>query len=95
MSVAVLGKLGQLARHHGKARLGLHASRLAVCDGAVAALARHATAARATDARATDARSAVTGRVVDAYTNIDSIKMFAHHDREISYAGEAIETARK
>ncbi|TMV83086.1 ABC transporter ATP-binding protein, partial [Thioclava sp. BHET1] len=44
---------------------------------------------------ASDARSAVTGRVVDAYTNIHSIKMFAHHDREISYAGEAIETARK
>ena len=41
-----------------------------------------------------DARSAVTGRVVDAYANIHSVKMFAHHDREISYATEAIETAR-
>ena len=44
---------------------------------------------------ASDARSAVTGRVVDSYTNIHSVKMFAHHDREISYAGEAIETARQ
>ena len=43
---------------------------------------------------ASDARSAVTGRVVDAYTNIHSVKMFAHHDRELSYAKEAIEKAR-
>jgi ATP-binding cassette, subfamily B, multidrug efflux pump len=43
---------------------------------------------------ASDARSAVTGRVVDAYTNIHSVKMFAHHDREIDYAKEAIDKAR-
>jgi ATP-binding cassette subfamily B multidrug efflux pump len=41
-----------------------------------------------------DARSAVTGRVVDAYTNIHSVKLFAHHDMELDYAREAIETAR-
>ncbi len=41
-----------------------------------------------------DARSAVTGRVVDAYTNIHSVKLFAHHDREIDYARESIEKAR-
>ena len=41
-----------------------------------------------------DARSAVTGRVVDAYTNIHSVKLFAHHDKELAYAKEAIETAR-
>ncbi|SMX41273.1 ABC transporter ATP-binding protein [Octadecabacter ascidiaceicola] len=41
-----------------------------------------------------DARSEVTGRVVDSYTNIHSVKMFAHHDREISYAREAIEKTR-
>jgi len=41
-----------------------------------------------------DARSAVTGRVVDAYTNIHSVKLFAHHDNEIAYAKEAIEHAR-
>lgn len=44
---------------------------------------------------ASDARSAVIGRVVDAYTNIHSVKLFAHHDREISYAKDAIETARE
>ncbi|HMO06804.1 MAG TPA: ABC transporter ATP-binding protein [Paracoccaceae bacterium] len=42
-----------------------------------------------------DARSAVTGRVVDAYTNIHSVKLFAHHDRELAHAHEAIEEARR
>jgi len=42
-----------------------------------------------------DARSAVTGRVVDSYTNIHSVKMFAHHDREVNYAREAIENTRQ
>lgn len=41
-----------------------------------------------------DARSAVTGRVVDAYANIHSVKLFAHHDKEVDYAKEAIEHAR-
>ena len=44
---------------------------------------------------ASDARSAVTGRVVDAYANIHSVKLFAHHDREIDYARGAIEHARR
>ncbi|MFE3836565.1 ABC transporter ATP-binding protein [Pseudogemmobacter sonorensis] len=42
-----------------------------------------------------DARSAVTGRVVDAYTNIHSVKLFAHHSGELDYARESIETARQ
>ena len=41
-----------------------------------------------------NARSAVTGRVVDSYTNIHAVKMFAHHDREVEYAREVIEEAR-
>lgn len=44
---------------------------------------------------ASDARSAVTGRVVDAYTNIHSVKMFAHHDLELGFAKDAIEEARR
>jgi len=44
---------------------------------------------------ASDARSQVTGRVVDAYTNIHSVKMFAHHDLEVDHAKEAIEYARQ
>lgn len=43
---------------------------------------------------ASDARSQVTGRVVDAYTNIHSVKLFAHDDRELKYAREAIEHTR-
>ncbi|MEM6938633.1 MAG: ABC transporter ATP-binding protein [Pseudomonadota bacterium] len=43
---------------------------------------------------ASDARSEVTGRVVDSYTNIHSVKMFAHHAREVDFAKEAIENAR-
>ncbi|MDO6590435.1 multidrug ABC transporter ATP-binding protein [Loktanella sp. D2R18] len=42
-----------------------------------------------------NARSAITGRVVDSYTNIHSVKMFAHHDREVAYAKDAIEEARR
>ncbi len=43
---------------------------------------------------ASDARSLVTGRVVDAYTNIHSVKMFAHHESELEYAKDAIEKSR-
>ncbi|CAM4016683.1 ABC transporter ATP-binding protein [Palleronia rufa] len=43
---------------------------------------------------ASDARSLVTGRVVDSYTNIHAVKLFAHHDRELEFGREAIETAR-
>ncbi|WP_417838132.1 ABC transporter ATP-binding protein [Tritonibacter scottomollicae] len=43
---------------------------------------------------ASDARSTVTGRVVDSYSNIHSVKMFAHHDRELDYAKSAIEETR-
>lgn len=42
-----------------------------------------------------DARSWVTGRVVDSYTNIHSVKMFAHSETERTYAKEAIEQARR
>lgn len=41
-----------------------------------------------------DARSAITGRIVDSYTNITSVKLFAHTHSEEAYAGEAIEHAR-
>lgn len=41
------------------------------------------------------ARSNVTGRVVDSYTNIHSVKLFAHHEGEVDYAREAIEETRR
>jgi ATP-binding cassette, subfamily B, multidrug efflux pump len=40
--------------------------------------------------RVSDARSTVTGRVVDAYTNIETVKLFAHGQREEAYAGRAM-----
>ncbi|MCK0168766.1 ABC transporter ATP-binding protein/permease [Jannaschia sp. S6380] len=42
-----------------------------------------------------DARSMTTGRVVDAYTNIHSVKLFAHEGKELDYARDAIETTRR
>ena len=41
-----------------------------------------------------DARSAITGRIVDSYTNIQTVKLFAHTQEEERFAGEAIEDAR-
>jgi ATP-binding cassette subfamily B multidrug efflux pump len=37
-----------------------------------------------------DMRSLVTGRVVDSYTNISTVKLFAHADREDGYAKEGM-----
>lgn len=37
-----------------------------------------------------DARSVMTGRVVDTYTNIGTVKMFAHADREDAYAQDSM-----
>ncbi len=37
-----------------------------------------------------DTRSLVTGRVVDSYTNITTVKLFAHADREDTYAREGM-----
>lgn len=44
---------------------------------------------------AADARSAVTGRVVDAYTNIHAVKLSAQYERERDYGKQAIELARQ
>jgi len=38
-----------------------------------------------------DARSVMTGRVVDSYTNIATVKLFAHAKREESYARESMD----
>ncbi len=35
-------------------------------------------------------RSIVTGRIVDSYTNVQTVKLFAHPDREDDYAREAL-----
>ncbi|WP_372737085.1 ABC transporter ATP-binding protein [Neptunomonas sp.] len=37
-----------------------------------------------------DARSMMTGRIVDSYTNIQTVKLFSHTDRESAYAEEGM-----
>ena len=37
-----------------------------------------------------EANSALTGRVVDSYTNIQSVKLFAHTEREDEFTGETM-----
>ena len=37
-----------------------------------------------------DARSIMTGRIVDSYTNIMTVKLFSHHRREEEYAFDAM-----
>ncbi len=39
-----------------------------------------------------DARSLMTGRIVDSYTNIATVKLFSHTDRETAYAEEGMST---
>ncbi|MEM1378418.1 MAG: ABC transporter ATP-binding protein [Pseudomonadota bacterium] len=41
--------------------------------------------------RQSDARSIMTGRVVDSYTNIQTVKLFAHSNREEEYARESMD----
>jgi len=41
--------------------------------------------------RQADARSSMTGRIVDSYTNISTVKLFAHAGREIDYAHESMD----
>lgn len=38
-----------------------------------------------------DARSLMTGRIVDSYTNIQTVKLFSHTERETSYARESMD----
>src|SRR5690606_17232398 len=38
-----------------------------------------------------DARSEMTGRIVDSYTNIATVKLFSHSKREQAYAHEAMD----
>ena len=37
-----------------------------------------------------DARSLMTGRIVDSYTNISTVKLFAHTDKEAEYAKQSM-----
>jgi ATP-binding cassette, subfamily B, multidrug efflux pump len=45
---------------------------------------------RARSAATSEATSALTGRIVDSYTGIQSVKLFAHAEREDAFAAEAL-----
>jgi ATP-binding cassette subfamily B multidrug efflux pump len=45
---------------------------------------------RGRSATASEATSALTGHVVDSYTNIQSVKLFAHAEREEAFARESL-----
>ena len=45
---------------------------------------------RTRSARLSEANSGLIGRIVDSYTNIQSVKLFAHHDLEEAFVAEGI-----
>src|SRR3546814_8502881 len=46
---------------------------------------------RRKSAAVSESNSALTGRVVDSYTNIQSVKLFAHAEREDAFVAEVID----
>ncbi|MDX2289054.1 MAG: ABC transporter ATP-binding protein [Hyphomicrobiaceae bacterium] len=58
--------------------------------GYVAAMWYFVPRMRDVSSEQSDARSIMTGRIVDSYTNIQTVKMFAHADREDDYARESM-----
>ena len=46
---------------------------------------------QAVSKRQADARAVMTGRVVDSYTNIQTVKLFSHARRELTYARDSME----
>ncbi|WP_088330553.1 ABC transporter ATP-binding protein [Lacimicrobium sp. SS2-24] len=46
---------------------------------------------KAVSEKQADARSVMTGRIVDSYTNIATVKLFAHTNREMGYARESMD----
>ncbi|MCL1141576.1 ABC transporter ATP-binding protein [Shewanella gaetbuli] len=45
---------------------------------------------KAISAKQADARSSMTGRIVDSYTNISTVKLFAHTQQEADYAKDSM-----
>jgi len=59
--------------------------------GFIAAIAYFVPRVKDRAAIMSEARSTLTGRIVDSYTNMMTVKLFAHADREDAYAREAID----
>ncbi|MFO1090241.1 MAG: ABC transporter ATP-binding protein [Hyphomicrobiales bacterium] len=60
--------------------------------GYIAAMLYFIPKLQVTSKEQSEARSMVTGRIVDSYTNIATVKMFAHTAREDSYARDGMDT---
>ena len=58
----------------------------------VAAIRYFVPRLQTTAERQADARSEMTGRIVDSYTNIATVKLFAHAGREEGYARDSMNT---
>jgi len=58
--------------------------------GYIALLAHFVPKLRQVSMEQADARAEMTGRVVDSYTNIQTVKLFAHSRREQGYARDAM-----
>ena len=58
--------------------------------GYVAAMAFFAPRIRRRSEELAHMRATVTGRIVDSYANIQTVKLFAHHEREDEHAREAL-----
>jgi ATP-binding cassette subfamily B multidrug efflux pump len=50
---------------------------------------------KAVSAEQADARSTMTGRIVDSYTNISTVKLFSHTNQEAEYARDSMMTFLK
>jgi ATP-binding cassette, subfamily B, multidrug efflux pump len=75
----------------GDADILLIAPILVWAAGYTAILVRYVPRMRDVSALQADARAMMTGRVVDSYTNIQTIKLFAHTRREHDYARGAMD----
>ncbi|MDF2621993.1 MAG: transporter related protein, partial [Xanthobacteraceae bacterium] len=56
----------------------------------ILALSRFVPTVRQLSKKTSESNSLLSGRVVDSYTNMMTVKLFAHGDREDSYVGEAL-----
>ncbi|MBN1240864.1 MAG: ABC transporter ATP-binding protein [Gammaproteobacteria bacterium] len=74
----------------GSADLVLATPLVAWLAGYVALLLYFVPRLRAVSMAQADARATMTGRIVDSYTNIQTIKLFAHTSREQEYARDAM-----
>ena len=59
--------------------------------GYIALLVHYVPRLRQVSMEQADARAEMTGRVVDSYTNIQTVKLFAHSRREQGYARDAMD----